>query len=175
MPAGSCRCSERLHNGLHSLHLSRNGPASHISLPQQWNTLDSQLSHFFKKSAYGTPSLALACAPPAAAGLGAGPLARGKLPGGFWPPHSPAVLSSVALPHAATTFASKGLGAANRLIVACDALKLRATSACASPSASLKNNLFEFFRKGASTSPRHRATAPQRGVGGRSRRHKAER
>ena len=46
-------------------------------------------------------------------------------------------LSSVALPHAATTLASKGLGAANRLIVACDTLKLRATSACASPFASL--------------------------------------
>jgi hypothetical protein len=45
--------------------------------------------------------------------------------------------SSVALPHAATTLASKGLGAANRLIVACDTLKLRATSACASPVASL--------------------------------------
>jgi hypothetical protein len=35
--------------------------------------------------------------------------------------------------HAATTLASKGLGAANRLIVAGDTLKLRATSACASP------------------------------------------
>jgi hypothetical protein len=47
------------------------------------------------------------------------------------------VLSSFTLPHAATTLASKGLGAANRLIVACDTLKLRATSACASPLASL--------------------------------------
>jgi hypothetical protein len=49
----------------------------------------------------------------------------------------PSVLSSIALPHAATTLASKGLCAANRLIVACDTLKLRATSACASPLASL--------------------------------------
>src|SRR5215813_13154768 len=59
-----------------------------------------------------------------------------------WPgyrggPGGPSVLSSVSLPHAATTLASKGLGAANRLIVACDTLKLRATSTCASPFASL--------------------------------------
>jgi hypothetical protein len=52
------------------------------------------------------------------------------------PPRSPSILSSFALSHAATTLASKGLGAANRLIVACDTLKLRATSACASPLAS---------------------------------------
>jgi hypothetical protein len=57
------------------------------------------------------------------------------------------------------------LAAANRLIVACDTLKLRATSACASPLASLKKTFSEFFQKGASTSPRHSATAPQRGVG----------
>ena len=54
-------------------------------------------------------------------------LATGGVPGG------PSVLSSVALPHEATTLGSKGLGAVNRLIVACDTLKLRATSACASP------------------------------------------
>src|SRR5262245_56785850 len=76
------------------------------------------LSDFSKKCACGTPQ------------LGAG-LAIGGAPGG------PSVLSSVALLHAATTLASKGLGAANRLIVACDTLKLRATSACASPFASL--------------------------------------
>src|SRR5262245_24985393 len=76
------------------------------------------LSDFSKKCAYGTPE------------LGAG-LATGGARGG------PSILSSVALPHAATTLASKGLGAANRLIVACDTLKLRATSACASPFASL--------------------------------------
>jgi hypothetical protein len=62
---------------------------------------------------------------------------QGGTPRGDLAPRSPAVLSSVALPHAATTLASKGLGAANRLIVACDTLKLRATSACASPLASL--------------------------------------
>jgi hypothetical protein len=42
-------------------------------------------------------------------------------------------LFAVTLHATATTLASKGLGAANRLIVACDTLKLRATSACASP------------------------------------------
>ena len=67
------------------------------------------LSDFSKKCASGTPE------------LGAG-LATGGVPGD-------SVLSSVALSHAATTLAAKGLGAANRLIVACDTLKLRATSA----------------------------------------------
>jgi hypothetical protein len=61
-------------------------------------------------------------------------LAPVSLQGGY---RGDSVLSSVALSHAATTLASKGLGAANRLIVACDTLKLRATSACASPFASL--------------------------------------
>ena len=46
---------------------------------------------------------------------------------------APLVLSPVALSHAAATLALKGLGAPSRLIVACDTLKLRATSACASP------------------------------------------
>jgi len=36
-------------------------------------------------------------------------------------------------PHRPAALASKGLGAASLLMVACDTLKLRATSACASP------------------------------------------
>jgi hypothetical protein len=84
------------------------------------------LSDFSKKCAYGTPE------------LGAG-LATGGYPGPLLArkPLQDFVLSSFTLPHAATTLASKGLGAANRLIVACETLKLRATSACASPLARL--------------------------------------
>jgi hypothetical protein len=72
------------------------------------------LSDFSKKCAYGTPE------------LGTG-LATGGYPRGDLAPRSPASsFIPLALPHAATTLASKGLGAANRLIVACDTLKLRA-------------------------------------------------
>src|SRR5262249_30093086 len=60
-------------------------------------------------------------------------LIKGGVPGGG----EPSVLSSVALPHAATALASKGLGPPNRLIFACDTLNPRATSASASPLASL--------------------------------------